>query len=55
MFKGHDVWGSFRGLACCAGKLCVFENSHGWLVAWGMCEYMLIRSSAVWIPLFNVY
>ena len=31
------------------------ENSDGWLVAWGLCEYMLTRSStaAVWFLPFS--
>ena len=29
--------------------LCVCETSDGWLVAWGLCECVLLRSSAVWL------
>ena len=32
-------------------KLCVCENSDGWLVAWGLCEGMLIRSCKEWLAL----
>ena len=31
------------------GRLSVCENSDGWLVAWGLCECMLIRFSTVWL------
>ena len=32
----------------------MFEKSNGWLVAWGLCKYMLILSSAVWILPFTL-
>ena len=42
------------GCASCAMKLCVRENGEGWLVAWGLCECTLIRSSAVWLLPFTI-
>ena len=29
------------------------KRSGGWLVAWGLCEGMLVRSSAVWLLPFT--
>ena len=43
---GHVYGGNVSGCASSAERLCVFENSNG-LVAWGLCERMLIRSSTV--------
>ena len=30
------------------------EDSYGWLVAWGPCECMLVRSSRVWLLPFTL-
>ena len=38
----------------CAVKLCVRDNSDGWLVVWGLLYCMLVRSSAVWLLPFTL-
>ena len=35
-------------------SLCVCEYRDGWLVAWGLCGYMLIRFSTAWLLLFTL-
>ena len=47
--EGIYVRSVVSGCASCAGSLCVCEKRDGWLVAWGLCECMLIRSSIVWL------
>ena len=42
------------GWSSCTGRLCVCENSDGRLVAWGLCECMLIRFSTVWLLPFTL-
>ena len=48
------IWGIVSGCASCAVRLCVCEKSDGWLVAWGLCECMLMRSPMVWLLTFTV-
>ena len=48
-------WVGSRGCAGCAVTLCVCDSDHaGWLVAWGLCECTLVRSSTVWLFPFTV-
>ena len=52
---GTWVWCGVRCRAIHAVRLCVRDNSDGWLVAWGLRECMLIRSYTVWLLPFTLF
>ena len=57
IFTSAEMHGHGRSLvhcASCAVRLCVCEKHDGWLVAWGWCGCMLIRSSTVWLLPFTL-
>ena len=47
---GTRVWGAVSGCAGCAVRLCVYENSDGWLVAWGLYGCTLLRGATQLLP-----
>ena len=48
----ENQWAAFLGVQ--TKEDWMKENSDGWLVAWGLCECMLVSSFAVWLLPFTL-